>query len=76
MLYVKWWPFCLSLIVLRSVGGILHFELTRNTPYLTLMGELRSVSWEYFAEKWHVITKYHYMFEQKNLCFPSTHEWV
>ena len=31
---------------------MLHFELTEDTPYLALSGELWSVFYEYFNRNW------------------------
>ena len=35
-----------------SLHNMLPFELTKDTPYLALLGELWSVFYEYFNRNW------------------------
>ena len=59
-LLVQWRPFItrfiianiLSSSILISLHNMLPFELTKDTPYLALSGELWSVFYEYFNRNW------------------------
>ena len=39
-------------VTMKIVGFKAYFKLTKHTSYLTLTGMLKSVSYEYFGEKW------------------------
>ena len=57
---VQWRPFIARFIIasilyssiLISLHNMLPFELTKDTPYLALSGELWSVFYEYFNRNW------------------------
>ena len=58
--HIQWRPFItrfiianiLSSSILISLHNMLPFELTKDTPYLALSGELWSVFYEYFNRNW------------------------
>ena len=57
---IQWRPFIARFIIanilyssiLISLHNMLSFELTKDTPYLALSGELWSVFYEYFNRNW------------------------
>ena len=57
---IQWRPFIARFIIanilwssiLISLQNMLPFELTKDTPYLALLGELWSVFCEYFNKNW------------------------
>ena len=58
--YIQWRPFIARFIIVNilwssiliSLHIMLPFELTKDTPYLALSGELWSVFYEYFNRNW------------------------
>ena len=79
-LQIQWRPFIARFIIanilyssiLVSLHNMLHFELTKDTPYLALSGELWSVFYEYFNRNWPC---YKGFLLYGVCCHPAQHLW-
>ena len=81
---IQWRPFIARFIIanilkssiLISLHYMLPFELTKDTPYLALSGELWSVFYEYFNRNWSCYKGFLlYEFETYNFKFTAASLW-